>query len=57
MSGKNQYPVVLGPSAPIGQQNSPGMSWQTTSPVIGFLPQNNQQGSSPSGILQGVMSG
>jgi hypothetical protein len=62
MSGKNQYPVVLGPLAPTVSTlpvNSPGFSWQTTSPATGFLPLNinsASQGSAPSGLLNGVMS-
>jgi hypothetical protein len=45
MSGKNQYPVVL--------------NWQSTSPVTGFLPTNNQTtnvGSVPSGVVDGPMA-
>lgn len=63
MSGKSQYPVVLGPNAVTASNlpvNSPGMSWQTTNPAIGFLPLNNntnQTGSAPSGLLNGVMTG
>lgn len=46
MSGKNQSPVTL--------------NWQSTSPIIGFLPLNNNtagKGSAPSGTLLGTMSG
>jgi hypothetical protein len=43
MSGKNQYPIVY--------------NWQSTSPVIGFLPNPYQGGSLPSGINSGSMSG
>jgi hypothetical protein len=63
MSGKNQAPITLGPNAPIESslpQNSPGLSWQTTNPQIGFLPLTEfkqGQGSFPSGLLNGVMSG
>jgi hypothetical protein len=63
MSGKNQGPVVLGPNAPTVSSlpaNSPGMSWQSTNPATGFLPLNNntsQQGSVPSGLINGAMSG
>ena len=40
----NQFPVVF--------------SWQTTSPVTGFLPRPaNQTGSVPSGVVSGTMSG
>jgi len=45
MSGKNQFPPVI--------------NWQSTSPVIGFLPANTNQnggGSAPSGTLAGTMS-
>lgn len=54
MGAKNQYPVSLGPTA----YNQPGISWQTTNPVTGFLPLNGNtqgQGSVPSGVLAGVM--
>lgn len=43
MSGKNQYVQTY--------------NWQTTSPVIGFLPLNSQSGSAPSGVVSGTMSG
>lgn len=43
MSGKNQYPIVY--------------CWQSASPVSGFLPNPYQQGSLPSGIISGTMSG
>ena len=46
MSGKNQSPPVF--------------NWQSTSPVTGFLPLNNNtqgKGSVPSGFLDGAMSG
>lgn len=42
MSGKNQYPVTL--------------NWQSTNPATGFLPNPNQNGSSPSGTVSGVMA-
>ena len=63
MSGKNQAPIVLGPNAITASGlpvNSPGMSWQSVNPVTGFLPLNinsQSQGSPPSGLLNGVMSG
>ena len=63
MSGKNQTPITLGPLAPTVSNlpaNSPGMSWQSTNPATGFYPQNmtvQGQGSAPSGLLNGVMSG
>lgn len=63
ISGKNQYPVVLGPLAPSVSSlpvNSPGLSWQSTNPATGFYPQNmtvQGQGSAPSGLLDGAMSG
>ena len=62
MSGKNQTPITLGPLAPTISSlpsNSPGMSWQSTNPTIGFYPQNmtvQQQGSAPSGLLNGAMA-
>lgn len=46
MSGKNQAPVVI--------------NWQSTNPITGFLPLNNNtagKGSLPSGASAGVMSG
>lgn len=46
MSGKNQYPTVL--------------NWQSTNPVTGFLPLNNNtqgSGSVPSGVTAGAMTG
>jgi len=44
MSGKNQYPQIF--------------NWQSTSPVIGFLPlKANTSGSIPSGVTNGVMTG
>ena len=46
MSGKNQFPAQL--------------NWQSTSPITGFLPLNNNtqgKGSVPSGVLTGTMSG
>lgn len=58
MSGKNQYPVILGTKSTTPQ--APGMSWQSTNPATGFLPLNNNtnsQGSVPSGVLIGAMSG
>lgn len=57
MSGKNQSPITLGPSS---TRNEPGLSWQSASPAIGFLPLNNNtvgQGSVPSGVRNGTMSG
>jgi hypothetical protein len=63
MSGKNQSPITLGPNAPILSSlpaNSPGMSWQSTNPATGFLPLNinsQAQGSPPSGLINGAMSG
>ena len=63
MSGKNQSPITLGPNAPTVSSlpvNSPGMSWQSTNPATNFYPQNmtvQGQGSPPSGLLNGVMSG
>ena len=60
MSGKNQYPVVLGPNAAIGNTGTPGLSFQTTNPATGFLPLNantQSQGSVPSGNPNGVMTG
>jgi hypothetical protein len=62
LSGKNQYPVTLGPNAPTLSSlpaNSPGMSWQSTNPATGFYPQNmtvQSQGSAPSGLLNGPMA-
>lgn len=56
MSGKNQFPVSLGPLG----YNLPGFGWQSTNPAIGFLPLNNNTvgvGSASSGVLDGVMSG
>lgn len=52
MSGKNQYPVILGPLG----NNLPGISWQATNPATGFLPVPNGGGSVPSGVLNGTMS-
>lgn len=43
MSGKNQYPTIF--------------NWQSTSPIIGFLPNPYQGGSLPSGVVGGSMSG
>lgn len=46
MSGKNQFPKEL--------------NWQSTSPITGFLPLNNNtqgSGSVPSGVVTGTMSG
>lgn len=43
MSGKNQFPNAF--------------NWQTTSPVTGFLPTHPTSGSTPSGLLAGVMTG
>jgi hypothetical protein len=63
MSGKNQTPITLGPLAPTISNlpfNSPGMSWQSTNPATGFLPLGitaQGQGSPPSGLLDGPMSG
>src|SRR5271165_3434178 len=60
MSGKNQSPITLGQLAVGVPPNSPGMSWQATNPTIGFLPLNinsQSQGSPPSGVLLGAMSG
>lgn len=57
MSGKNQYPVVLGPNSTTPQ--APGLSWQSTNPATGFLPLNaysGTQGSLPSGTLAGAMA-
>jgi hypothetical protein len=62
MSGKNQTPITLGPLAPTVSTlpaNSPGFSWQATNPATGFLPLNitsQQQGSAPSGLLNGAMA-
>jgi hypothetical protein len=42
MSGKNQYPVTF--------------NWQATNPATGFLPNPNQGGSIPSGIINGTMA-
>jgi len=62
LSGKNQSPITLGPNAPSVSSlpaNSPGMSWQSTNPATGFYPQNmtvQQQGSAPSGLLNGAMA-
>lgn len=45
MSGKNQFPVTL--------------SWQSTSPITGFLPTNSNTtniGSIPSGVINGAMA-
>jgi len=42
MSGKNQYPVVF--------------NWQSTNPTTGFLPNPNQGGSIPSGVVNGAMA-
>ena len=45
MSGKNQSPIIL--------------NWQSTSPVTGFLPLNNNtagKGSVPSSVLLGAMA-
>ena len=42
MSGKNQYPIVF--------------NWQSTNPATNFLPNPNQGGSIPSGVLNGGMS-
>lgn len=63
MSTKNQAPITLGPNAFAVSgvpANTPGMSWQSVSPIIGFLPLNitsQSQGSAPSGLLNGAMSG
>lgn len=63
MSGKNQTPVTLGINAPTASDlpvNSPGVSWQTTNPAIGFLPldiTSQGQGSPPSGLINGAMTG
>ena len=43
MSYKNQYVTVY--------------NWQSTSPIIGFLPTHLPQGSAPSGVAFGTMSG
>ena len=43
MSGKNQYPVTL--------------NWQATNPATTFNPQPNTNGSAPSGVTGGIMSG
>lgn len=43
MSGKNQFPTVF--------------NWQSTSPVTGFLPNPPPNGSAPSGVKNGAMSG
>lgn len=43
MSLRNQYVTVF--------------NWQSTSPITNFLPNNNTYGSTPSGILNGTMSG
>jgi hypothetical protein len=46
MSGKNQFPVTF--------------QWQSTNPATGFLPLNlktQAQGSVPSGVIAGTMSG
>jgi hypothetical protein len=61
ISGKNQAPIVLGINAPtFGFLPSyPGLSWQATSPVTGFYPQNmtvQGQGSIPSGNPSGSMA-
>ncbi len=59
MSGKNQYPITLGPSSVPGASPAPGISWQSTNPATGFLPLNNntvERGSVPSGILIGAMA-
>lgn len=42
MSGKNQYPVTF--------------NWQSTNPATGFLPNPNQGGSIPSGVVNGAMA-
>lgn len=59
MSGKNQYPVILGPNASLGQTTQPGLSFQSTNPATGFLPLNGNtqgQGSVPSGNPNGAMA-
>ncbi len=42
MGHKNQFPLVF--------------NWQSTNPVTGFLPTHNQGGSTPSGVVNGVMA-
>lgn len=42
MSGKNQFPNTY--------------NWQSTNPSTGFLPNPNQGGSIPSGVVNGVMA-
>lgn len=42
MSGKNQYPIPF--------------NWQSTSPITGFLPTHSSGGSTPSGVVNGVMA-
>lgn len=42
MSGKNQFPVIF--------------NWQATNPATGFLPNANQNGTPPSGLVNGAMA-
>jgi len=59
MSGKNQWPITLGPQAVGVLPNTPGVSWQSTNPATGFLPLNNNTaniGSVPSGHPIGAMA-
>lgn len=42
MSGKNQFPNTF--------------NWQSSNPATGFLPTHNPGGSTPSGVVSGVMA-
>lgn len=58
MSGKNQTPITSGPNGT--PPNTPGFSWQSINPATSFLPLNlhtQSQGSIPSGVINGVMTG